>query len=327
MDLYINGSDTLLFINNILIEEAIQVTYNTSENRMPIYGYNKTEFGRVANGQVITTGSLEINHVNQGHFSSFLKGIRSGNITSASRKTYKVNSQRMHNMIKTMAELETFEHNGSLYSAKSIDRAIDVYCGALLGEQTSEGLEVLFNTMVIEITDAANSAPLGPNGDPYNYDYLINFLKRLELEIKLGQKFTPKYLFDRMRSYLSHPNAWHILIYLDPISPLKPTNQAPINPAKVLENQEMKQAMKSAFWNLPMEISENSADVEEPASMPGAVDIEVRYYDSEAIETKKPSKTIIKNAHFQGTGSQDTILSSANKTWSLSFFAQSVDYS
>jgi len=58
---YPTPAQTSIFVDDIWIDDAYQVNYEEENARIPIYGYNRSDFGMVADGKVIITGNIVIN--------------------------------------------------------------------------------------------------------------------------------------------------------------------------------------------------------------------------------------------------------------------------
>jgi hypothetical protein len=58
---YPTPSQSQLFIDDIWVDDAHQVDFKDENPRLPIYGYNKSEFIDVADGKVMVSGSVVIN--------------------------------------------------------------------------------------------------------------------------------------------------------------------------------------------------------------------------------------------------------------------------
>ena len=66
------GSNVSLFIGQELIVNAFGISYELSQNKRPIYGYNSLYFDAVSHGQVIVLGQLYINFQHPNYLSSLL---------------------------------------------------------------------------------------------------------------------------------------------------------------------------------------------------------------------------------------------------------------
>jgi hypothetical protein len=59
---YPTPSQSKLFIDDIWIDDAHQVDYREENARIPIYGYNRAQFIKVAHGKELITGNVVINY-------------------------------------------------------------------------------------------------------------------------------------------------------------------------------------------------------------------------------------------------------------------------
>jgi len=66
------GSNVSLFLGDELIVNAFGISYELSQNKRPIYGYNSLYFDAVSHGQVIVLGQLYINFQHPNYLSSLL---------------------------------------------------------------------------------------------------------------------------------------------------------------------------------------------------------------------------------------------------------------
>lgn len=62
---YFCGANIVVQVEDFPVLEAVGISYQAQESKMPIYGYSSRHFDAVARGQVIVQGSLAINYVQQ----------------------------------------------------------------------------------------------------------------------------------------------------------------------------------------------------------------------------------------------------------------------
>lgn len=73
---YWSGLDVQIFANNILIDEAIQVSYAISEQTRPYYGYASYVPDRIYHGARLIQGELSLNFKRDGYLFSLLNLLR-----------------------------------------------------------------------------------------------------------------------------------------------------------------------------------------------------------------------------------------------------------
>lgn len=78
---YWSGLDAQVYFNNILINEAIQVSYMVSEQVRPYYGYASYLPTRIHHGARIIQGELTLNYKKDGYLFSLLQKIREQDTT------------------------------------------------------------------------------------------------------------------------------------------------------------------------------------------------------------------------------------------------------
>lgn len=74
---YWSGLDAQIYFNNILVNEAIQVSYVVSEQIRPYYGYSSYVANRIHHGARIIQGEISMNFKRDGYLFSLLHLIRS----------------------------------------------------------------------------------------------------------------------------------------------------------------------------------------------------------------------------------------------------------
>ena len=60
---YFNGANILVELGDMVVTEAVAVSYSIEENKLPIYGYSSRHFDAIASGNVLVRGTLIINYV------------------------------------------------------------------------------------------------------------------------------------------------------------------------------------------------------------------------------------------------------------------------
>ena len=66
---YFSGSQIFIFAGNVLIDEAVFLGYNLTNNKVPLYGYASPYWDAVAQGTVIVQGSLGVNYIDNKYMS------------------------------------------------------------------------------------------------------------------------------------------------------------------------------------------------------------------------------------------------------------------
>lgn len=80
------GSNVSLYIGDELIVNAFGISYELSQNKRPVYGYNSLYFDAVSHGQVIVLGQLYINFQHPNYLSSLLVSHFGGQTNSRINK-------------------------------------------------------------------------------------------------------------------------------------------------------------------------------------------------------------------------------------------------
>lgn len=70
---YYSGANTSIMIGNQVLTQAFGISWQVSQNKRPIYGYNSQYFDGIADGQVIVMGQLFVNFVHPGYLSELLR--------------------------------------------------------------------------------------------------------------------------------------------------------------------------------------------------------------------------------------------------------------
>jgi len=60
---YFSGSQIVIYIGDVLLEEAVFLSYQEQQNKKPIFGYASQYWDAVAQGTSIVQGSLAINYI------------------------------------------------------------------------------------------------------------------------------------------------------------------------------------------------------------------------------------------------------------------------
>jgi hypothetical protein len=66
---YYSGSQIILYLGDILIDEAVFISFDLQQHKLPLYGYASQYFQAVANGVVLVRGQLGINFVDNKYLS------------------------------------------------------------------------------------------------------------------------------------------------------------------------------------------------------------------------------------------------------------------
>ena len=70
--IYPTASTVAVFINGLHIDQAYQIQYKESANKIPIYGYNDYKFAKVAKARQAISGALVLNFVFPGYLNMVL---------------------------------------------------------------------------------------------------------------------------------------------------------------------------------------------------------------------------------------------------------------
>jgi len=70
---YFSGSQTFLYIGDVLVDEVTSIQYSLSQTKAPIYGYASQMFDTVAVGQVGVSGNFTVNFKEAGYLWAVLR--------------------------------------------------------------------------------------------------------------------------------------------------------------------------------------------------------------------------------------------------------------
>lgn len=117
---YWSGLDSQIYANNILLDEAIQVSYMVSEQIRPYYGYSSYTPNRIHHGARIIQGEITMNFKRDGQLFALLNLLRTNTVAG-------------------------FSDNSTQYSAAPEDRVPVVFDNSPFGSEvwsqiTSEGI-------------------------------------------------------------------------------------------------------------------------------------------------------------------------------------------
>lgn len=70
--IYPTASTVAVFVNGLHIDQAYQIQYKESANKIPIYGYNDHKFTKVVKGRQAVSGALVLNFVFPGYLNMVL---------------------------------------------------------------------------------------------------------------------------------------------------------------------------------------------------------------------------------------------------------------
>ena len=70
--LYPTASTVAIFSNGYHIEQAYQIQYKETVNKIPIYGYNDYNYSKIAVGRTLVQGVLVINYIFAGYLNALL---------------------------------------------------------------------------------------------------------------------------------------------------------------------------------------------------------------------------------------------------------------
>lgn len=77
--LYPTASTVAIFINGYHIEQAYQLQYKDTVNKVPIFGYNDYKFSKVALGRQMIQGALVINFLFAGYLNAIIDSMYNDN--------------------------------------------------------------------------------------------------------------------------------------------------------------------------------------------------------------------------------------------------------
>jgi len=88
---YPTPSQSKLFIDDIWIDDAHQIDYRSENARIPIYGYNRAQFVKVAHGKELITGNIVINYRFPNYLGhAIVEALRNKKVVSERLKSSKV---------------------------------------------------------------------------------------------------------------------------------------------------------------------------------------------------------------------------------------------
>lgn len=64
---YFSGAQVAMYIGDVFVDEVTSISYQVSQNRVPLYGYADTLFRDVAKGKVLVQGTFTINFKESGY--------------------------------------------------------------------------------------------------------------------------------------------------------------------------------------------------------------------------------------------------------------------
>tara|TARA_Y100001973_G_C5182838_1_gene325951 strand:+ start:1152 stop:1958 length:807 start_codon:yes stop_codon:yes gene_type:complete len=76
---YFSSNQSLIFIGDRLIDEALACAYKLEQRKVPIYGYASQYYDKIASGKIIISGSLSINYIDHAYLSLAMIHIMLGN--------------------------------------------------------------------------------------------------------------------------------------------------------------------------------------------------------------------------------------------------------
>jgi hypothetical protein len=76
LDDYPTPAQTSIYIGDQWIDDATRVQFEIQHPRIPLYGYNRGEFGAVADGKILITGNLVINYRLPGYLLQAIENAR-----------------------------------------------------------------------------------------------------------------------------------------------------------------------------------------------------------------------------------------------------------
>ena len=111
------GANVTLTIGSALIANAFGVSWEVSQNKRPIYGYNSVYYDGIANGQVIVLGQLYLNfqhpqylsHVLQNYYQEISDGFSKNKLSRADNEA---GDQVMVGRIAAVNLLRTYDNIG-----------------------------------------------------------------------------------------------------------------------------------------------------------------------------------------------------------------------
>jgi len=70
---YYSGSQMFLYVGDVWVDEITSLQYQTSQQKMPLYGYASQLFDDTTTGQVLVQGNFSINYKEQGYLWAVLR--------------------------------------------------------------------------------------------------------------------------------------------------------------------------------------------------------------------------------------------------------------
>lgn len=79
---YFCGANILVQLGDMVVTEAVAISYSIEENKLPIFGYASRHFDAVASGNVLVRGTLLINFVDQNYLYYLIKLAKNESISA-----------------------------------------------------------------------------------------------------------------------------------------------------------------------------------------------------------------------------------------------------
>lgn len=73
--LYPTASTTAVFINGYHVEQAYQLQYKETVNKIPIYGYSDYTYSKIAVGRTLVQGIMVVNFISPGYLTAVLETL------------------------------------------------------------------------------------------------------------------------------------------------------------------------------------------------------------------------------------------------------------
>lgn len=169
---YFNGSTASIYIGDTWIDEITSISFQTKQNKTPLYGYASQLFDVLAPGQVLVQGNFTINYKEQGYLWLVLRrwfGFYKEDIEGKSRKdpltaaqSKKLSRGKIGTNSSNIGGKPIIGSNGTLVSRASVERLVQgkasrneryQYYQSLGGYASALGKDEIFEDLVESFED------------------------------------------------------------------------------------------------------------------------------------------------------------------------------
>jgi hypothetical protein len=103
--LYPTASTTAIFINGYHVEQAYQLQYKETVNKIPIYGYSDYTYSKIAVGRTLVQGIMVVNFISPGYLTAVLETLPR-DLTNIPKKLRNYNLTPQGNQLLINKEVE-----------------------------------------------------------------------------------------------------------------------------------------------------------------------------------------------------------------------------